>query len=89
MNAPKITDEMRHALASSSFGSIPIQDEQTNSYFVLVPKDDYMRLHDDYLRRELQVAFDEADRGEVSVLDMEAILAEAHRRHAGQQQSKA
>ncbi len=38
--------------------------------------------YDDYIRRELQVAFDQVYRGEVSDLDMKSLLAEAHRRHA-------
>jgi hypothetical protein len=85
MPAPKLTDEMRQAIESSPSGSIPIQDEQTNQFFVLLPQNDYVRLHDDYLRRELQIAFDQVDRGEVSDLDMDAILAEAHRRYAHNQ----
>jgi len=82
MIAPKLTDEMRQALASCPSGPIPIEDAQTNSFYVLLTKDDYCRLHDDYVRSELQVAFDQVDRGEVSDLDMDALLAEAHRRYA-------
>jgi hypothetical protein len=81
MTAPKLTDEMRQALAAHPSGPIPIEDDQTQSFYVLLTKDDYCRLQDDYYRRELQVAFDQVDRGEVSDLDMSAILAEAHRRH--------
>jgi hypothetical protein len=53
---------------------------------VLLTKEDYLRLHEDYVRRELQIAFDEVDRGEVADLDMDAIRAEAHRRYAAGQQ---
>jgi hypothetical protein len=42
---------------------------------------DYFRLYDDYIRRELQIAFGQVDRGEVSDLDLDAVLAEAHRRY--------
>ncbi|MCI0335377.1 MAG: hypothetical protein L0228_19385 [Planctomycetes bacterium] len=49
--------------------------------------DDY-RLHDDYLRRELQVAFDQVDRGEVNDLDMDAVLVEAHRRYAERKEDR-
>lgn len=82
MTALKLTDEMRQALAIRPTGPIPIEDEQTQNQYVLLTKDDYFRLHDDYLRRELQVAFDQVDRGEVSDLDMGALPAEAHRRYA-------
>ena len=82
MTAPKLTDEMRQALAIRPAGPIPIEDDRTRDIYVLLTKEDYCRLHDDYVRRELQVAFDQVDRGEVSDLDMDAILAETHRRHA-------
>ena len=39
----------------------------------------------DYIRRKLQIAFDQVDRGEVSDLDTNALLAEAHRRHRARQ----
>jgi hypothetical protein len=73
---------MRQALAMRPTGPIPIEDDQTQHQYVLIAKDDYFRLYDDYIRRELQVAFDQVDRGEIGDLDMNALLAEAHRRHA-------
>jgi hypothetical protein len=82
MTALRLTDEMRQALASRPPGPIPIEDDQNQNQYVLLTKDDYFRLHDAYLRRELQVAFDQVDRGEVSDLDMDALLAEAHRRYS-------
>jgi hypothetical protein len=82
MTALKLTDEMRQALAARPTGPIPIEDGQTQDQYVLLKKEDYFRLHDEYVRRELQVAFDQVDRGEVHDLDMNAILAEAHRRYA-------
>jgi hypothetical protein len=89
MSVLKLTDEMRQALASRPTGPIPIEDDQTQSQYVLLTKDDYIHLHDDYIRRELQVAFDQVDRGEVSDLDMKALLAEAHRRYDARQKTKA
>jgi hypothetical protein len=89
MTSPKLTDEMRQALASRPTGPIPIEDDQTQNQYVLLTKDDYFRLHDDYIRRELQIAFDQVERGEVSDLDMKALLAEAHRRYAARRETKA
>lgn len=89
MTAPKLTDEMRQALAQRPSGPIPIEDDRTQSFYVLLSKDDYCRLHDDYIRRELQIAFDQVDRGEVSDLDMDALLSEAHRRQNARQQGQA
>jgi hypothetical protein len=87
MTALKLTDEMR--LATRPTGPIPFEDDQTQNQYVLLSKDDYLRLHDDYIRRELQIAFDQVDRGEVADLDIKAVVAEAHRRYAGRQQQKA
>ena len=89
MTALKLTDEMRQALASRPTGPIPIEDDQTQNQYVLLTKDDYFRLHDDFVRRELQVAFDQVDRGEVSDLDMDALLTEAHRRYTARRQGTA
>ena len=89
MIAPKLTDEMRQALAKQPAGPISIEDDQTQNFYVLLSKEDYCRLHDEYIRRELQVAFDQVDRGEVSELDMDALLAEAHRRRTARQQGVA
>ncbi len=89
MTALKLTDDMRRALQARPTGPIPVEDDQTQNQYVLLTKEDYFRLHDDYIRRELQIAFDQVDGGEVSDLDMNAVLAEAHRRHAARQQQKA
>lgn len=87
MIAPKLTDEMRQALAVRPDGPIPVHDERSENFYVLLTKDDYLRLHEDYIRRELQISFDQADRGEVSELDMQAIIAEANRRYAARQRN--
>ena len=39
-------------------------------------------MHDDDIRRELQIAFDQADRGQWRDFDIEALIAEARRRLA-------
>lgn len=79
--SPKLTDEMRHALAAQAGGPIPVCDDQSQQVYVLVPRDQYARLQDDYVRHELQVAFDQADRGQWEDLDIEAIVAEAYWAH--------
>lgn len=52
-----------------------------NPTHVVLPIDDARRFLDEYVRRELQISFDQVDRGEVAPLDMQATLDEAHRRH--------
>jgi hypothetical protein len=78
---PRLTDEMRQALAAQFGGPIPVCDDQSQQFYVLVPQGQYAQLHDDYVRRELQVAFEQADRGEWIDLDIESIIAAANRRH--------
>jgi hypothetical protein len=81
MTAVKVTDEMGQVLVRRPTGAIPIEDDQMQIKNDLLSKEDYFRLHDDYIRRELQVAFDQVDRGEVSDLDIVTLLAEANRRY--------
>lgn len=82
MIAPKLTDEMRCALAARDGGPTAVVDEQTGDQYALMPIDDYCRLSDDCIRSALRVSLDQVARGEVSELNMNEILAEAHRRHA-------
>lgn len=85
MTVLNLTEEMRQALATRPTGPLPVEDDQTKSQYVLVSKEEYFRLHEEYIRRELQVAFDEVDRGQIDDLDMSAVLVEAHRRHAARE----
>lgn len=62
-------------------------DVQGNRTHVVFPIDDAKRMFGGYLQRELQIAFDQADRGESEPWDVEATLTEAHRCHAKQQTS--
>ena len=80
---PKLTDEMREALEKQQPGCpVAVQDDRTQKFYILLSQDEYRRLLDDELRRELQIGFDQSDRGEAETWDIEATLAEAHRRHA-------
>lgn len=82
MTAPKLSDEMRRAIAARDGGPIAVVDELTSEQYALMSKDEYCRLNDEYIRRELQVSIDQVARGEISELNMDELLAEAHRRHA-------
>lgn len=78
---PKLTDEMRLALAAHPGSPIPVCDDQSQQLYVLVPRDQFAQLQDDYVRRELQIAFEQADRGEWEELDIEAVISEARAAH--------
>jgi hypothetical protein len=83
--APKITDEMREVLARNPDQPVRVEDDQTHRVYFLIESDQARRLFDDYLRRELQIGFDQADRGESRPWDIQQTLAEAHRRHSRQE----
>ena len=83
---PKLTDEMRQALEQHPDGPVAIEDERTQRQYVLLPQDEFHRLLDERLRQELQLGFDQADRGESQPWDIEATIQEAHRRHSGRAQ---
>ncbi len=57
-----------------------IVDSQGNATHVAMPIEDARRMIDEYLRRELQIGFDQADAGQLTVLDIERTIAEARRR---------
>jgi hypothetical protein len=81
MLAPKLTDEMRQALAICPTGPIPVEDAQTNSFYVLLTQDDYCRLHEEHIRKALAVSIEQAARGELTELRMSDVIAEANRRY--------
>lgn len=80
--APKITDEMRQALHQQPDRPLKIEDDQTQKTYVLVSEENFQQWVDAELRRELQIGFDQADAGDVAEWDVDAILNEAHARHA-------
>lgn len=75
---PKLSPEQRAALHSRQGGPVEVEDEQTHSLYVLVARDDFQRLVDEQLRRELQLGFNQADAGDVGDWDVEEILRAAH-----------
>ncbi len=82
MMSPKLTDEMRAALMSQPGGLVEIEDDQTHKVYILIEQPQARSLLRDALRRELQIGFDQADRGESEPWDIQETLAEARRRHA-------
>jgi hypothetical protein len=76
-----LTDEMRAAIRQQADGPICLEDAQTRDTFVLVELDEYRRLVDERLRRDLQVGFSQADRGEVAPWNVDEFLAKAHSLH--------
>jgi hypothetical protein len=72
----KLTDDLRSALLQEPDRLLTLIDEQSKEVYVLVPREQYQRLVDDELRRELQLGFDDIDRGNVGVWDSESIKSQ-------------
>jgi len=82
--APKLTDEQRLALESRPGQPVEIEDDRTQRIYILVARDDFQSLCDERLRRELEVGFEQADRGDVADWDLDEMLNEARRRRDSQ-----
>ena len=80
--APKLSEEQRQAIVDRQCRPVEVEDDYTQRVYVLVARDEFHRLVDEHLRRELQIGFDQADAGDVDDWDVEEILQEAHQRHS-------
>lgn len=78
--APKLSDEQRQAIESKHGGPIEVQDDRTKRTYVLVGRDEFHRMVEDQLRRELQIGFDQADAGDVAEWNIDEMLQEARQR---------
>lgn len=72
---------MRQALAANGGAPLRLEDPETHEFYLLVEAPIEITLDDEYIRKSLQVAQDEFDRGEFAPWDIEATIAEAKRRH--------
>ncbi len=77
---PKLSDEQRQAIESKHGGPIEVQDDRTERTYVLVGRDEFRRMVEDQLRRELQIGFDQADAGDVAEWNVDEMLQEARQR---------
>ena len=75
------TDELSRALEQDQHAPIYLVDADGTATHVVIHVDEARLMFDDYLRREIQCGVDQAARGESEPWDVEATLAEAHRRH--------
>lgn len=80
--APKLSEEQRQAIESRHGGPIEVQDDRTQQTYVLVGRDEFRRLVEDQLRRELQIGIDQAEAGDIAAWNVEEILQEARRRQS-------
>ena len=78
--APKITEEMRAALARQPGRPVEVEDDVTKRVYVLVDAERAKALTEQWIREQLQIGLDAADRGEVVPFDVEAIKASGRSR---------
>ena len=72
----KKSDELQQALDQGQGALVYLVGLDGEATHVVLSIDDARRMFDDYLRRELQVGFDQADRGEFVDWDPDKIKAE-------------
>lgn len=82
---PKLTEEQRQALEEHPGHPVEVQDDRTQKVYVLVAKEDFPLMIDEQFRRQLQIGFDQADRGELEEWDVEEFLNRMHRQHETKQ----
>ena len=76
---PKLSEEQRQAIVDCQGRPVEVEDDRTQRVYVLVARDEFHRLMEDKLCRELQIAFDQADAGDVGDWDIAEMLREAPR----------
>jgi len=77
MNTPKLTDEQRQAIQSQPGEFLRVEDDQTHKVYLIIEESRAAQLYE-----QLQVGFDEAERGDVAEWDLAEFLAKMHRQHA-------
>ena len=73
---------MKEALRTQSEEPLEIEDDETHKTYLLVEKEHVNQLLDQWLRRELQIGFEQADAGDLVPWDPEKIKAEGRKRLA-------
>jgi hypothetical protein len=77
---PKITPEMREALAQRPGGPVTVEDDQTQKQYVLVDAEKGRLVAEQWIRDQLQIGLDAAARGAVSEFNPAAIKAAGRER---------
>lgn len=77
---PKLTDEMREALAKEPGKALRIDDDETNKVYFLVEQDIEIESFDEWILREAEIGRQQALRGELVEFDPEKIKREGRKR---------
>jgi hypothetical protein len=81
MEAPytPLPAELRQALLSSTGEPLHLIDDETQKVYLLVEQEPSASVDDDHIRKLLQEAHEDVQRGDVGPWDMEEIKAEGQR----------
>ena len=82
MQAPRITEEIRQALAAQPGQPVRIRDDKTKKSYLLIEESVAGGLFDEWLRTELEKGFAAVQRGDVVDWDPQRIKDEGRRRLA-------
>lgn len=76
---PKITPEMRKALAQQPGRPVPVEDDVTNKRYLLVDAETGKAVAEQWIRDQLQLGLDAAARGDIQEFDPDAIKSAGRR----------
>jgi len=71
---PKLSEEIHNALEEQPGRPLEVSDAQSQKVYVVVAKEDFQRMVDEELRRQLQIGLDQADRGELEEWNLDEFL---------------
>lgn len=80
MELPKVTDAQRHALVMQPGEFARVEDDLTQKFYLLIEEGRARELYQQWLREQLQVGFDEADRGQMAEWNLDEFLAKMRRK---------
>ena len=80
--ATKLLPTSEQFAAFQSEGPVLFVDARGETTHVALPIDEARQLLDDHYAKLLAVSFQQADAGQIEPWDIEATIAEAHRRYA-------
>ena len=79
------SDELQQALDQEQGAPVYLVGLDGEATHVVLSINDARRMFDDYLCRELQIGFDQADRGELVEWNVDEFLEQAHKTRSEQQ----
>jgi hypothetical protein len=81
MSTPKLTAEQLRAIEAQPSGFTRVEDDRTQKSYLIIEEAQAMHLYEQWLRDQLQIGFDQADRGELAEWNLDQFLAKMHQQH--------